>query len=150
MTPEIASNPEGVGPGKGEPVKQLAGSTDGGAHIMAMQNSNKSTGFCMLCRKACFGSPEKLERHHEKYSPERCIFLCHQCHHRAHFMPWLLPNIHKEKLLRCRHGDAEFSFFEQTPRRLDLMMRQYVAPGRRPAQVEVRKKARELADRRDV
>ena len=86
------------------------------------------SGFCELCGRRV----DKLERHHESYRPERTIYICHRCHHKLHFLPWQLTDAQKEKLLRTRHG------FKKTI--TEKMKKEYVPPGRRAAQLEVRKK----------
>ena len=57
------------------------------------------TGVCFLCGKIF----QVLERHHESYEPERCVFLCHACHFKIHFQRWLLTYQDKEKLLSARY-----------------------------------------------
>jgi hypothetical protein len=114
----------------------MQGATDGGKHIEAMRTGHMRRGRCALCRSFV----EHLEGHHEKYRPERKIYLCHFCHHRVHFRPYHLSDREKEQLLRCRHGDEKFYAFRGKPRVMALMRKTYIAPGRRPAQLELRKK----------
>jgi hypothetical protein len=87
----------------------------------------------------------RIEEHHEKYDPERKIIACHKCHHRAHFRPWELQPRDKEKLLLTRHGAVEYNKLQAVPAQLEEAKKKYVAPGRRPAQLEVRREVRERA-----
>jgi hypothetical protein len=119
----------------------MRGATDGGAHIEAMRTGRMRRGRCQLCGHGT----ERLERHHELYRPEHVIDLCHACHHRVHFRPYHLNDREKEKLLRCRHGDEKYRALAAKPRVFEMLKRRYVAPGRRPAQLEVRRRVRELA-----
>ena len=119
----------------------MKGATDGGRHIEALRTSRMRKGRCKLCGRGT----QLLERHHESYRPEHVIELCHDCHHRVHFRPYHLNDNEKEKLLRCRHGDEEYRALAAKPRLFTLLKRRYVAPGRRPAQLEVRRKVREKA-----
>ena len=86
----------------------------------------------------------RLEVHHEKYNPERTIVCCHDCHHRAHFRPWELQPRDKERLLLTRLGAPEFNRLRAHPTRFEDAVAHYVAPGRRPAQLEVRRKVRRM------
>jgi len=122
----------------------MKGATDGGAHIEAMRTEHMRRGRCALCGKLV----EHLERHHEKYRPEHVISLCHHCHHRVHFRPYHLSDEEKEKLLRCRYGDEQYRAFALKPRVFAMLKKRYVAPGRRPAQLEVRRKVRESYEKR--
>ena len=113
----------------------MHGATDGGAYIEALRTEHMKSGSCELC--GAFSQP--LERHHEKYSPERCIFLCHACHHRAHFRPYHLTDAEKVKLLETRHGSHQWQAFERKPHLAQLLVKEYIAPGRRDAQLAVRR-----------
>lgn len=57
------------------------------------------SGLCFLCMK----NFAVLERHHELYQPERCVFLCHGCHFKIHFQRFNLSHTEKEKLLSARY-----------------------------------------------
>ena len=95
-------------------------------------------GTCAIC-----GSWEQRpEFHHESYRPERGILLCHACHQRAHFRPWQLDTREKEKLLLCRLGAAEYNRLRQDPGVWEREISGYCAPGRRAAQLEVRRQVR--------
>ena len=112
----------------------MAGATDGGKHIEAMRTSHMKRGRCALCKKW----NSTLEGHHEKYRPERKIYLCHNCHHRVHFRPYHLSDRDKDELLKTRHGDPEFYAFKKRPGAMALMRKTYIAPGRRDAQLKLR------------
>jgi len=100
-------------------------------YLEKLRTSRMKSGHCALCGKHV----DVLERHHESYRPEKTIDICHHCHHKLHFLPWELPDNHKEKLLKVRFGNER----EIT----ESMLNSYVAPGRRPAQLEVREKVKE-------
>ena len=68
----------------------MRGATDGGKHIEGMRTSNMKSGYCQLKATGCEGYVQHLERHHEKYLPERTILVCHHCHHLLHFRPYHL------------------------------------------------------------
>jgi len=116
----------------------MQGATDDGKHIEALRTEHMRRGRCALCKKYV----EHLEGHHEKYRPERKIDLCHHCHHRVHFRPYHLTDREKDLLLRCRHGDSRFWIFKSKPRVMGLMRKTYIAPGRRDAQLKLRRKLR--------
>lgn len=107
-------------------------------YLERLRTEHMKTGKCDLCGKY----QKKLERHHESYSPERTIQLCHKCHWRAHFQPIFLTEKHKEKLLRVRHG------FGTTI--TEDMIRAYIGPGRRPAQLAVKKEHREKIEKENM
>lgn len=117
----------------------MQGATDGGKHIEALRTEHMSCGPCQLCRKW----QDHLERHHESYNPERVIFLCHHCHHRAHFRPYHLSDKEKEKLLQVRHGPLQWTKFAAKQRLREKLINDYIAPGRRSAQLGVRQKMRQ-------
>lgn len=100
-------------------------------YVERLRTDTMKKGRCELCNSY----EQRLEGHHEKYRPERKIYVCHKCHHKLHFLPWQLPGHYKVKLLQCRHG------FGVTI--TDEMIKAYVAPGRRAAQLRVRMKVRE-------
>ena len=112
----------------------MIGSTDGGKHIEGMRTGRMKNGNCSLCGK--YSAP--LERHHEKYKPERCIYLCHHCHHRAHFRPYHLTDREKDKLLAVRYGASQWIAIRRKKNLYQRVMANYVAPGRRAAQNAVR------------
>lgn len=126
----------------------MQGFTDGGKHIEAMRTGRMKRGYCQLKATGCTGFCEVLERHHEKYSLERTIYLCHHCHHLAHFRPWQLTDGQKEQLLQVRHGAQRWLALSKKPRVKALLLKNYVAPGRRKAQLGVRKRVRDLARER--
>jgi len=100
-------------------------------YLEKLRTENMKKGFCQLC-----GSSQKiLERHHEKYEPERTIFICHKCHHKLHFLPNQLPERHKEKLLQVR-----LQTNSPIPK---SMIHSYLAPGRRDAQLALRRHLKE-------
>jgi len=99
-------------------------------YLERLRTEYMTSGRCDMCGN--FSKP--LERHHESYKPERTMNLCHKCHFKTHFLPWELTDSAKEKLLRARHGHSKTITEE--------MKRQYLAPGRRPAQLQLRKKLR--------
>jgi len=47
-----------------------------------------------------------LEENHESYAPERTIFVCHDCHWRITFEPWLLTKDQRRKLLNTRYAGS--------------------------------------------
>jgi len=49
-------------------------------------------------------SADPLEEHHESYNPVRTIFVCHDCHWKITFQPWLLTDAYKTKLLNTRYA----------------------------------------------
>ena len=100
-------------------------------YLERLRTGNMKSGYCDMCKTRV----SVLERHHESYKPERTIFLCHKCHHKTHFLPWQLTAQAKEKLLQVRHG------FGTTV--TEEMKENYVPPGRRPAQLKLRKKLKE-------
>jgi hypothetical protein len=120
----------------------MQGATDGGKHIEAMRTEHMKRGQCPFWRYCGNSGKVLLEFHHESYHPERGIRVCHRCHHRIHFRPYNLSDAEKEILLRKRHGDEKFWALKRFPRRMALMRKLYVAPGRRPAQVAVRREVR--------
>lgn len=126
----------------------MIGSTDGGKHIEAMRTEHMKRGHCQLKATGCQGFVELLEKHHESYNPERFLYACHHCHHCAHFRPWQLTDQQKELLLQVRHGPRQWLALSKKPRVKALLLRNYVAPGRRKAQLEVRRRVRELARER--
>lgn len=106
-------------------------------YVERLRTEHMKAGRCELC-----GDMQKvLERHHEKYQPERCIFLCHDCHHRTHFRPYHLSEREKVKLLETRHGSTQWSAFTRKPNLMQKLVQGYIAPGRREAQLAVRKEA---------
>jgi len=119
----------------------MQGATDDGKHIEAMRQGHMRRGRCSLCNKYV----DHLEGHHELYRPEHKIPLCHHCHHRVHFRPYHLSDREKEKLLRCRLGDERYKAYRLKPRLWGMRLKKYVAPGRRPAQMKVRREARRRA-----
>ena len=132
----------------GSGVGYMKGSTDGGKHIEAMRTGRMKMGRCELRATGCRSGLDRLEKHHEKYRPERCIYVCHHCHHLLHFRPWQLTDAQKKQLLAVRHGAPMMRAFSGKPRVLETMLKQYVAPGRRPAQLVVRRKVREMAKKK--
>jgi hypothetical protein len=126
----------------------MKGATDGGAHIEAMRTEHMRRGRCAFWKYCGNSGKVLLEFHHELYRPEHGIYLCHKCHHRVHFRPYNLSDREKEILLHCRIGDEKYKALCRKPRLFEMLKRRYVAPGRRPAQLEVRRKVRELAGRR--
>lgn len=120
----------------------LKGSSDGGAHIEGMRQSGMTPGGCELRATGCTGFSRLREFHHESYRPERGIYVCHHCHHLTHFRPWSLTRLQKMKLLMARHGDVGWGAFQKKPKLIEGMLQRYVAPGRRPAQLKVRKEVR--------
>ncbi len=125
----------------------MQGATDGGKHIEAMRTEHMKRGFCQIKATGCTGFCEVLERCHEKYKPERFLYACHHCHHLTHFRPWLLTDKQKEMLLQVRHGPKMWLALSKKPRVKALLLKNYIAPGRRKAQLEVRRRVRERARR---
>ncbi len=125
----------------------MQGATDGGKHIEAMRTEHMKSGFCRLKATGCQGFCKVLEKHHESYKPERTIYLCHHCHHLVHFRPYQLTDQQKGKLLCLRHGPSLWLAFSKKPRVAEMMRKNYVAPGRRKAQLEIRRRVRERAHR---
>ena len=123
----------------------MKGATDGGKHIEGMRTEHMKKGFCQLKATGCQGFCEVLEKHHESYKPERFLYCCHHCHHCAHFRPWQLTDVQKEVLLCIRHGPKMWLALSRKPRVKALLLKNYVAPGRRKAQLGVRRKVRERA-----
>jgi len=117
----------------------MKGATDGGAHIEGMRTGRMKAGFCQLRADGCQGYSRPLERHHEKYRPERCIYVCHHCHHLLHFRPYFLTAQQKEKLLMVRHTPGQWLKISEKPRVKEQLLRCYIAPGRRPAQLAIRR-----------
>ena len=99
-------------------------------YIERLRTEHMKKGKCEICKNWA----DPLERHHESYNPERTIFLCHKCHWKCHFMPYNLTDKAKEKLLRVRHGFG-ITLTED-------MIKKYIAPGRRPSQLRVRKEVK--------
>lgn len=120
----------------------MQGASDGGKYIEALRTEHMKPGRCELRATGCEGYSKRLERHHEKYSPERCIYVCHHCHHLLHFRPYQLTEQQKKKLLETRHGSKQWSAFTRKPNLMHKLVRNYVAPGRRPAQLILRRKLR--------
>jgi hypothetical protein len=104
----------------------MQGATDGGKYVEAMRTRASLPCHCGLCG----AFTERPEFHHEKYRPERGLFLCHACHHKAHFTPWHLSDAQKEKLLFYRHGAAAFSERRGRPDAWRAELKGYHAPGR--------------------
>ena len=96
-------------------------------YIERLRTEHMKGGKCEICKKTF----PILERHHESYRPEHTIMLCHKCHFKCHFMPYNLTDKIKERLLRVRLGFAITI--------TDDMIKKYIAPGRRPAQLKARK-----------
>lgn len=92
----------------------------------ALFKSRWKSGSCGLCNK----SVQKLERHHESYRPENCIYLCHECHHRVHFLPWQLDLNQKRKLILTRIGPEGRVQLAKEPKGLDHMAISYKSPTR--------------------
>lgn len=111
---------------------------DNSNYLEELRTEHMKAGNCELCGEFT----RKLERHHEQYRPERCTYLCHHCHHKVHFLPWQLTDEQKKKLLEARHGTKQFKALLRKPHLIRLMIKGYVAPGRRRAQLEVRKRVR--------
>lgn len=126
----------------------MKGATDGGKHIEGMRQSGMKAGRCELQATGCEHYSMHLEFHHEKYKPERGIYVCHHCHHLAHFRPWSLTIHQKNILIRARHGDVAWGALQRRPRVVEMMRKNYVAPGRRPAQMKVRAEVRRRAKER--
>ena len=105
-------------------------------YLERLRTEHMRGGRCGLCGRWF----KKLARHHESYNPERCIYVCNtgrrNCHWKIHFQPWLLIDRHREKLLRVRHG------YKKTITK--DMIENYVPPGRRPAQLKVRRKIKRM------
>ena len=99
-------------------------------YLEKLRKEKMKGGRCEIC----FVWENNLEAHHENYKPERTIYLCHKCHHKVHFLPWQLTEYTRKKLLKIRHGYGVTIS--------DEMARTYIPPGRRPAQLEVRKKTK--------
>jgi hypothetical protein len=55
-----------------------------------------SRGCCWLCSKFT----ERIEGHHLQYDPELKIGVCHDCHHKIHFTPHLIPPHTRERMVR--------------------------------------------------
>lgn len=123
----------------------MKGSWDEGKHIEGMRQSGMTPGGCEIRATGCIGFTKLREFHHECYKPERGLYGCHHCHHLVHFRPWLLTKLQKLKLLRARHGDVGWGALQKRQNVIDGMVKRYVAPGRRPAQMVVRRKVRERA-----
>ena len=117
----------------------MQGASDGGKHIEGMRTGKMKFGYCELKSNGCLGFCKVLERHHEKYRPERCIYLCHKCHHKVHFRPYQLTDREKNRLLEVRHGSKQWSAFTRKPNLMYRLLKNYIGPGRRPAQNKVRK-----------
>ena len=77
-------------------------------------------GICYLCGK----QTDRLERHHLKYKDldgeEITIDVCHDCHFKLHYMPWLLDDVAIYKIIRklLRGKDLMFAkkLYKQNPR----------------------------------
>jgi len=67
-------------------------------YVERLRRSGMKTGNCELCGRFT----DALEFHHESYRPERGLYLCHNCHHKAHWYPWKLKEHQKKKLLLIR------------------------------------------------
>ena len=83
-------------------------------------------GSCFLCAKR----QDNLERHHEEYYPERCVFLCHECHFRIHFQRWLLTATEKEKLLCTRFDRPLLTVAQEKGISVDSLINGYDPPTR--------------------
>lgn len=79
-------------------MANLIQGTQEGSLVHRFITSGKQ-GYCELCNKWV----EKLEAHHIKYSPERIIKACHECHHKTHFWPNRLTEKEKFKILKKVH-----------------------------------------------
>ena len=126
----------------------MIGSTDNGKHIEGMRTEHMKSGPCQLRATGCQGNVKVLEKCHEKYKPERFYYGCHHCHHLTHFRPWQLTDRQKEFLLQVRHGPKMWLALSRKPRVKAMMIKSYVAPGRRKAQLEVRRRLRERGRKR--
>jgi hypothetical protein len=126
----------------------MRGAWDGGAHIEGMRTEHMKSGNCQLHAEGCEGFSRRLEFHHESYAPERGLHVCHHCHHVLHFRPYDLTREQKVKLLSMRHEPARFAMILERQELVEAMIREYVAPGRRPAQLAVRRRVkREVRER---
>jgi len=123
----------------------MKGATDGGAHIEAMRTGRMRKGRCSFSPGCKCQGRVLLEFHHESYNPERGLPLSHHCHHRVHFRPWNLSDREKEMLLRTRYGPSKWPAMARRPALVERLRRAYVAPGRRQAQLEVRREVKERA-----
>lgn len=123
----------------------MIGANDGGKYIEALRTEHMKKGMCGLRATGCEGYSERLEFHHESYNPERGIYVCHHCHHLAHFRPYHLTGRQKEKLLRVRYGDRRFYDLAAKKGWLEKARIGFVPPGRRPAQMKVRAEVRRRA-----
>jgi len=95
------------------------------AYLDNLRQEHMAKGRCILCGKVL----PVLERHHEKYDPERTLNICHDCHFRVHFQPWLLTDAQKTTLLRTREN--------ATVQILQSMIDEYKPPSRphKPEQI---------------
>ena len=120
----------------------MQGATDGGKHIEGMRTGRMKSGYCELKATGCQGFCKVLEKCHEKYRPERFYYGCHHCHHLTHFRPWLLTERQKEFLLQVRLGPRQWLAYSKKPMMREKLIGDYVAPGRRKAQLVVRQGVR--------
>ena len=107
-------------------------------YVERLRRSAIRPGVCEFC-----GHFEMVpEFHHECYNPERGLLLCHKHHHRVHFLPYQLSVQEKEKLLFYRHGAQEFNKRRANPTAWQRELSKYIAPGRRDAQLRMRRDVR--------
>ena len=74
--------------------------------------SKGRAGRCQLNAKGCEGHCQRLEWHHESYSPswklakkqDKGLDVCHNCHFTVHFRPGWLTQANKERLIIARLG----------------------------------------------
>lgn len=104
-------------------------------YVERLRRSAIKPGTCSFCGSFV----EVPEFHHECYRPERGLQLCHKCHHKAHFLPYQLSIQEKEKLLFHRLGPLEFNRRRAKPTDWARELSKYIAPGRRDAQLRMRR-----------
>jgi len=121
----------------------MEGATDGGAYIEALRSDRMKAGHCELQADGCQRFARHLEFHHVSYSPERGLHLCHHCHHLVHFMPWLLTDRQKDVMLAMKHGPVQWLEIIKKPETLAGLRKNFIAPGRRPAQLALRQRLNE-------
>ena len=76
--------------------------------------SRGRAGRCQISAVGCLGHVQRLEWHHESYSPtpklakeqDKGLDLCHSCHFLVHFTPGRLTQANKERLITARLGTA--------------------------------------------